>query len=204
MKPGTINSKFRALVINLVFFTMLSGAAKGEPADWQIDAEHLSIMFAVEHIGYQQQIGMFLDASGSFRYDPESSELFSGRFEVQADSVFSNLEARDDHLRGDDFLAVDDHPLVVFSATEFTPASGNSMTGTLSGELTLLGETHPIDLQVTLNKRERYPFGHRQETLGISASTTLQRSQWGMDYGVSNALVGDDVNLRFEFEAIRQ
>jgi polyisoprenoid-binding protein YceI len=59
-------------------------------------------------------------------------------------------------------------------------------------------------MQVTLNKRERYPFGHRQETLGISASTTIQRSQWGMDYGVSNNLVGDAVDLRFEFEAIRQ
>jgi len=59
-------------------------------------------------------------------------------------------------------------------------------------------------LDVRINKRGEYPFGHGQETLGISASTTIQRSDWGMDYAVANGLVGDDVALRFEFEAIRQ
>ncbi|GAB5500594.1 MAG: YceI family protein [Pseudohongiellaceae bacterium] len=204
MKPGTINSKIFAIVANLTLITLLSSAANAEPSDWEIDAEHFSIMFAVEHIGYQQQIGMFLDASGSFRYDPQTNELFSGQVEVAANSVFSNHEERDQHLRGGDFLDAGDHSLVVFNATEFTPDRNNSMTGTLTGNLTLLGETHPVQMQVTLNKRERYPFGHRQETLGISASTTIQRSQWGMDYGVSNNLVGDAVDLRFEFEAIRQ
>ncbi|MFN3165404.1 MAG: YceI family protein [Pseudohongiellaceae bacterium] len=204
MKPGTINPKNWAIVASLALSTLLSSAAKAEPANWEIDAEHFSIMFAVEHIGYQQQIGMFLDASGSFRFDPQTNELFSGQVEVQADSVFSNHDERDEHLRGGDFLDASDHSLVVFSATEFTPDRNNSMAGTLTGDLTLLGETHPVQMQVNLNKRERYPFGHRQETLGISATTTIQRSQWGMDYGVSNNLVGDAVDLRFEFEAIRQ
>lgn len=199
-----LNTTTWIFLAQLGLFSLLASTARAEPADWEIDAEHFSIVFDVEHIGYQQQIGMFLEASGSFRYDPETNELFSGRVEVQSDSVFSNLEDRDDHLRGGDFLAVGDHPLVVFSATDFMPNSNDPMRGTLAGNLTLLGETHPVELQVTLNKRERYPFGHRKETLGISASTTIQRSRWGMDYGVSNNLVGDDVSLRFEFEAIRQ
>lgn len=203
MKRETNILKKSVFAINLAFSVLLAGTALAEPSDWEIDAEHFSIVFAVEHLGYQQQIGMFLEASGSFRYDPETRELFSGRVQVQAESLFSNHEERDEHLRGDDFLAADDHPLVVFSAAEFSPDSDGSRSGTLSGDLTLLGETHPIDMQVTLNKRERYPFGHRQETLGISASTTIQRSRWGMDYGVGNNLVGDDVSLRFEFEAIR-
>lgn len=198
------NTPTWGFMAQLGLFSLLASTAKAEPADWEIDAEHFSIVFDAEHIGYQQQIGMFLEASGSFRYDPETNELFSGRVEVQSDSVFSNHDDRDDHLRGGDFLAADDHPLVVFSATEFQPSSNDPMTGTLAGDLTLLGETHPVQLQVTLNKRERYPFGHRRETLGISASTTIQRSRWGMDYGVSNNLVGDSVGLRFEFEAIRQ
>lgn len=184
--------------------SLLASPARAEPADWEIDAEHFSIVFDVEHLGYQQQIGMFLEASGSFRYDPDTNELLSGRVEVQSDSVFSNLDDRDEHLRGDDFLAVDDHPMVVFSASNFMPNSNDPMRGTLAGSLTLLGETHPVKLQVTLNKRDRYPFGHRKETLGVSVSTTIQRSRWGMDYGVSGNLVGDDVGLRFELEAIRQ
>jgi polyisoprenoid-binding protein YceI len=196
-----------ALLTSLMLTT---SEARGEAADWQIDPEHFSIAFAADHIGFQQQLGMFLEASGSFRYDPEAKALSSGRVEVQAESVFSNHEARDNHLRSDDFLDVENHPVIIFEATDYTPrdddgdGNGAEEHGTLTGNLTLLGNTRPVELTVTINKRARYPFGHRRETLGISASTTLLRSQWGMDYAVANNLVGDEVTLRFEFEALRQ
>jgi polyisoprenoid-binding protein YceI len=173
-----------------------------EPADWQVDSEHVSVAFDVDHIGYQRQIGMFAEAAGSFRYDPETGELFEGRFTVQADSVFTAHERRDEHIRNEDFLDAASYPEVVFVARQFTPEEGD--TGTLTGDLTLLGTTREVVLDVRINKRGKYPFGHGKETLGISASTTIQRSDWGMDYAVSNGLVGDDVALRFEFEAIRQ
>jgi polyisoprenoid-binding protein YceI len=191
-------------------FALLAAAAlfispvKAEPADWQIDAEHFSIAFAVAHIDYQQQLGLFLEAEGSFRYDPQTREFFSGRVEVQADSVFSNHEDRDDHLRGRDFLNARRNPTIVFEATEFVPAADNADQGVLRGDLTLLGQTHPVELNVSINKRADYPFGHRRETLGISAETTILRSRWGMDYGVADGLVGDEVALRFELEGIRQ
>lgn len=181
---------------------LLAGNAGAEPADWRIDPEHFSIAFDVEHIGYQRQIGLFRDASGSFRYDPEANELVEGRVVVEADSVFTDHDERDRHLRDDDFLDADDHPEIVFEATGWTPEADDR--GTLAGRLTLLGRTHPVELDVTLNKRAEYPFGHGRETLGISARTTIARSGWGMDYAVDNGLVGDDVALRFEFEAIRQ
>lgn len=179
------------------------GQSQAEMQDWEIDPEHFSIVFAAEHIGYQQQLGFFLEGSGSFRYDPETMELESGTVEIQADSVFTNHDDRDDHLSGRDFLNVRRNPLIVFEASEFTPAEGGN-GGKLMGNLTLIGETHPVTLDVTINKRAEYPFGHRRETLGISASTTILRSLWGMDYGVSNDMVGDEVSLRFEFEALQQ
>ena len=180
------------------------GAASAEPADWKIDPEHFSILYEVEHIGYQQQLGMFLEARGAFRFDPDTRELYSGRVAVEAASVFSNHDRRDRHVRSDDFLDAGAHPLIDFEVTAFAPDDPEADTGTLSGALTLIGETHPVELRVTLNKRADYPFGHRRETLGLSATTTIQRSRWGMDYGVGGALVGDEVTLRFEFEAIRE
>jgi len=178
------------------------GIAHAESASWKIDSEHLSIAFEVEHIGYQRQIGLFLDAEGSFDYDPDANKLTQGRVEVDAASVFTNHDKRDEHVRGDDFLDVQAHPSIVFEATGFTPEGDSG--GTLAGDLTLLGTTHPVELEVTINKRAEYPFGHGKETLGISASTTIMRSRWGMDYAVSNNLVGDEVALRFEFEAFGQ
>ncbi len=180
-----------------------TGLVQAEAADWQIDPEHFSIAFEADHVGFQKQLGLFLEGSGSFRYDPEAGELSGGRVEIQAGSIFTNLNARDNHLRGRDFLNARRNPLIVFEASGFAPGN-DKLSGILSGQLTLLGETHPVELDVTINKQAKYPFGHRRETLGISAHTTITRSLWGMDYGVADELVGDDVTLRFEFEALRQ
>lgn len=181
---------------------LVVGHVRAEPADWDIDPAHFSIAFAVEHVGFQQQLGLFLEASGSFRYDPETRELSGGRVEVRADSVFSNHQQRDDHLRGRDFLDSRNHPVIVFEATGYVPRTESA--GTLLGNLTLLDNTHPVQLEVKINKQARYPFLHRRETLGISASTTILRSLWGMDYGVADNLVGDAVSLRFELEAVQR
>ncbi|MDD9895028.1 MAG: YceI family protein [Gammaproteobacteria bacterium] len=183
---------------------LLISNSSADPADWEIDPEHFSIVFEATHIEYQSQIGFFLEASGNFRYDPETQELFSGNVEIQADSIFTNHEDRDDHLRSRDFLSVRRNPVIAFTATGYSPAENAAEAGILNGNLSMLGQNHPVVLEVVINKRERYPFGHRKETLGISAQAVLLRSQWGMDYGVSNSMVGDEVTLRFEFEALRQ
>ena len=175
---------------------LIAGLAQAQPADWEIDPEHFSIAFEAGHIGYQKQLGLFLEGTGSFRYDPEAQELISGRVEIQAASIFTNHKDRDKHLRGKDFLNAKKNPVIIFEATDYA-------SGTLTGNLTLLGETHSVVLEVTINKQSKYPFGHRRETLGISAHTTIARSQWGMNYGVTGNLVGDEVTLRFEFEAMR-
>ena len=198
--PRSLVQSIARSCLCLLAITVLPAVA--EPAEWEIDPEHFSIAFEAGHIGFQQQLGFFLEASGNFSYDPETQQLAAGRVEINADSIFSNSEDRDDHLRGRDFLNARRHPLIVFEATEYAPTSADS--GTLTGNLTMVGETHPVELDVVLNKQARYPFGHRKETLGISASATINRSQWGMDYGVGNNLVGDEVKLRFEFEAIQQ
>lgn len=191
----------RSLVIWLAGCTQawFAAGACAEAADWQIDPDHFSIAFEAEHIGYQQQLGFFLEGSGQFRFDPETDVLSSGRVEIASDSLFSNHDARDNHLKGRDFLNARRHALIVFEVSEYFADDG-----VLRGNLTMLDETHPVDLKVVVNKQAVYPFGHRKETLGISASAAILRSQWGMDYGVANNMVGDEVTLRFEFEAIRQ
>ena len=182
-------------------------AAPAEPRTWVIDPEHFSISFSVEHAGYADVVGLFREASGRFVYDPETNELESGRVTVQAKSVFTDHEKRDGHVRGGDFLAAGDHPEIEFVATDYEASGDNA--GRLHGELTLLGETRPVTLDLRINKIAEYPFGggvlsDPPFVMGVSASTTIRRSNWGMTYGVEGDLVGDAVDLRFEFEARRQ
>lgn len=177
-------------------------SAHAEPRTYEIDPEHFSIGFLTKHIGYADTLGMFLEGRGEFVYDEQTRELHGGTVEIRADSVFTNHDERDNHVRSDDFLDVDDHATIVFEVTGF--AAHSDSQGTLEGDLTLLGQTRPVSLDVTLNKADVYPFGHQQYTLGLSARTTIARSDWGMTYGVDNGMVGDEVDLIFELEAIRQ
>lgn len=186
----------------LLACSLVSASALAEPRTYEIDPDHFSIGFRVEHIGYARVLGLFLKGKGGFVYDEESRRLVSGRVVVAADSAFSNHKARDHHIRESDFLDAGQYPEIVFQATGYTPASPTQ--GKLAGDLTLLGQTRPVTLDVTLNKAASYPFGHGKHTLGLSASTTIRRSLWGMNYGVERGLVGDEVALSFEFEAVRQ
>jgi polyisoprenoid-binding protein YceI len=188
----------RALIASI--FLTLVPPAWAEPRSFTIDEDHLSIVFLVDHIGYARQFGQFLDAGGAFVYDPEANRLDSGEVTISADSVFTNHGRRDRHLRNEDFLDAGAYPDIRFVVTGHRLVEGDRHQ--VDGDLTLLGQTRPVTLDVTLNKAADYPFGHGGFTLGLSASTTIRRSDWGMDYGISGGLVGDEVELMFEFEAI--
>ena len=183
-----------------------AGAVAAEPEIYRVDPEHTSVSFLVEHVGYAKVIGRFDEVAGSFTYDPETGSVSELRVTVATDSVDTGHAARDEHLRKADFLDVRRHPEMVFEAEAAVPtgAEGEPVSGALEGTLELLDETRPIELDYTLNKAAEYPFGHGDFTLGISLRGTLSRSDWGMDYGVANGLVGDAVELLIETEANRR
>ena len=193
-------TRFASIPLALLVSAPLAAA----PATYRIDPEHFSIAFLIEHIGYERLIGQFTQASGEFVYDEQAKQLRSGLVEVRAASVTTHHDRRDAHVRGGDFLDTEKHPVIRFVAREYRSSHSGSEPGTLRGELTMLGQTHPVELKVRLNKAAKYPFGHRKHTLGVSASTTIERSRWGMTYGVANGMVGDKVELLFELEALRQ
>lgn len=180
----------------------VSISAQAEPRRFQIDPEHFTVAFMINHLGYENLLGQFLQAEGSFVYDRETQMLDAGEVTIETNSVFTNLKARDEHVRGEDFLNVGEFPRLRFVATDFEASSPT--TGTLEGDLTMLGRTEPVTLDVTLNRDESYPFGHEQPTLGLSVRGELDRSDWGMDYGIDSGAVGGQVTLIFELEAVEQ
>lgn len=177
-----------------------SPPAAAEPADFILDPEHTSITFFVSHLGFADLAGMFLEARGSFRYDEATREVSELRVEIETASVFTDHERRDQHLRSADFLNVAEFPQMVFVGTGAVALG--EQNGEVGGELTLLGVTRPVTLEVWLNKAGRYPFGDEHYALGIDARATIRRSAFGMTYG--ELWVGDEIRLVIGFEAIRQ
>lgn len=186
-----------------VAFAALTAAlpARAEPRTYVIDPSHFSIVFNAMHIGYAPTWGLFLKGEGSFTYDENTRELSDLSVAIETASVFSNDERRDGHLRSDDFLSADAHPRITFRMTD--ARAETEATGTVIGDLSLRGVTRPVTLNVTLNKIGPYPFGDTH-VVGISARTVLRRSDFGMIYAVENGLVGDEVDIRIDLEAVRQ
>ena len=167
---------------------------------YTLDPSHTTVAFLITHVGYAKTLGLFEDVSGSLNFDQANSTVSDIAITVATDSVNTADEARDKHVRSKDFLNVKKHPEMTFTAAS-TVIDANGY-GEISGELNLLGQTHPLVLEVQLNKADKYPFGHKRFTLGVSAKGELLRSQYGMNYGVADALVGDSVEMIIEVEAI--
>ncbi len=175
--------------------------AHADMARYELDTEHTNVYFTIEHIGYARTLGIFTDLSGAFDYDVDMQELSDVAVTIDASSVNTFNDARDGHVRNKDFLHVSAHPDITFVASGGAPAGDT--TGTVTGDLTILGVTRPVTLDVTLNKVADYPFGHKREVLGLSMTTTILRSDFGMTYGVDNGLVGDEVRINIETEAMK-
>ncbi len=177
----------------------LASPATAEPHTYEIDQTHASIGFLVDHIGYAKLLGQFLKTEGSFVFDEETLELGEVNVTIDASSVFTNHEARDNHVRSNDFLAAGDNPDITFTATGGQIETDR--TGKVTGDLTIRGVTNPVTLDVTWNKTAPYPFGHQKQTIGVSARGSILRSDYDMTYA-QGGIVGDEVDLIIEVEAI--
>lgn len=191
---------FRLTALGATMALGLAAPAQAEPATWRIDPDHAVVAFTIMHAGYAKVLGRFSDIEGSFTYDPDTRELGEVTARIGADSVDTDHEKRDNHVRSADFLDAKAHPAITFTATGNTPTS--ETTGTVIGDLTIRGVTQPVTLDVTLNKRADYPCCHGKDTLGISATAEILRSDFGSTYALPE-FVGDPVSIILEFEAIR-
>jgi polyisoprenoid-binding protein YceI len=183
---------------------LASSPAAAQPARFEIDPEHLSVGFLVEHLGYARVLGLFRAAKGSYTYDEKTGALSDVRIEVDTASVFTNHRKRDDHLKGPDFLNSGEYPKMIFTAA--TAQRSGDRAFEIPGNLELLGRAQPMTLQATLNKLAKYELGtfRKPYVMGVSARGRFQRSAYGMNYGLDNGWVGDTVEVIVEFEAHRQ
>jgi polyisoprenoid-binding protein YceI len=181
-------------------------AARADAERFVLDPEHVSVGFLVDHVGYAKTLGMFRRVTGSYDYDPDARTLSNLRIEIDATSVYTAHEKRDEHLKNRDFLDVKRHPRLVYTAATARRTGENSYA--IDGQLELLGQRRPVTLTATVNKLAPYPLPlsplNRKPVMGVSARGSFKRSDFGMDYAVENGWVGDVVELIVEIEAKQQ
>ncbi|MDP3811274.1 MAG: YceI family protein [Hydrogenophaga sp.] len=184
---------------------LMSAPALAQAARYELDPDHITVAFLVDHVGYAKVLGLFRSARGSYRFDEAGAALSEVRIEVETASVFTNQRKRDDHLKGPDFLNSGEFPKMVFTAS--SAKRTGDRTFEIGGQLELLGKSQPLTLQATWNKSAESPLGgplRKPYVMGVSARGSFKRSAYGMTYAVANDWVGDEVPLIIEFEAVRQ
>lgn len=191
--------KFLTLALGLVFLTSFHTNAQAQIERYSFDKAHTQILFFVDHLGFSFSQGEFHEYDGGFVFDRTQPENSSVEVTIQTASIDMDHEKWNDHMKNADFFDVENFPTMEFKSTDIEVTG--EKTARITGDLTMLGETHPVTLDVTYNKSGTHPF-NGEYVSGFSATATLDRTQWGMDYGVPN--VGQNVELRLEVEGFRQ
>jgi polyisoprenoid-binding protein YceI len=164
-------------------------------ASYQFDPSHTYPLFEIDHLGFSTQRGQFDRAHGSLEYDAVQR---SGSLEVVIDagSLDTGNDERDAVLRGEGWFDVAHHPTITFRSQRFLFEQERLVA--VEGELTLLGVTQPLRLEVSRLKCG-LNLVSRKRSCGADASGALQRSRFGMNSGLP--FVGDEVRLRIQAEA---
>jgi polyisoprenoid-binding protein YceI len=189
--------KFLTLIISALF--LLTRPAMAQVETYTLDKPHTQVIFFVEHLGFSHSEGKFLDYSGKIILDRAHPENSSVDIVIPTASLNMDDAKWDEHMKSADFFNVEKFPEMTFKSTKVEVLSDN--TANVTGDLTLLSVTKPVTLQVTHNKTGQHPMNGKTVS-GFSAHGMLKRSDFGMTNGLP--MVGDDVEIRIEVEAVRE
>jgi len=183
-------------VLGMSLGTFTTGTAYA--ASYTIDPTHTYPNFTVSHLGYSTMHGQFAKTKGTLEYDKASGEG-SVDIVIDAASIYTGFKKRDDHLRSPDFFNVVEFPEITFKSTS---AKLGSTGGKVTGDLTIMGVTKSITLDVSKVKCGKHPFNPKlTEVCGFDATASLMRSDFGLKYGVP--AIGDKITIELEVEAVR-
>ena len=167
-------------------------------ANYSIDPAHTYVSFAINHLGFSTMRGKFNKQSGSLQYD-YATQKASVTIEIAADSIDTGHRKRDAHLQSPDFLNAVEYPTISFESTD-SKWNGINLSS-ITGNLTILGVSKPVTLQVITIKCGPNPF-NKKETCGFDATASIKRTDFGVNYGVP--AIGEVLDLTIEVEAVKQ
>lgn len=165
------------------------------------DLAHSQVGFSVKHMMVSKVPGKFDRYEGTVEFDEKAMRFTKLTATIDAASINTDNERRDNHLRSADFFDVANHPDITF---EMTAYRGDAEGGTMEGRLTIRGVTKPVTLDVEIGGLVTDPWGNRR--LGFSLGGKINRQDFGLSWNklleTGGVVVGDSVKLIIDIEAI--
>lgn len=170
---------------------------------WNVDPSHTTVEFSVRHLMIATVKGYFGKVSGTIEADTADLTTATIDATVDATSIDTRDEQRDAHLRSADFFETDAHPTLTLKSTKIERVNGNDYK--LYADLTMRGKTLPTVWDLTFEGEGTDPFGNHK--MGLSASTTVNRKDWGLNWNAAletgGVLVSDEVRISIDAQAVK-
>ena len=188
--------KLSLLVFAALFEVLTFGQTK-----WTVDPVHSSVSFTVTHLVISEVEGAFKSFSGTILSDKPDFSDANVNFTVNVNSINTDNQMRDNHLKSPDFFDAEKYPQMTYKGTSFKKLSGNKYE--LNGDLTIHGITKPVKFDVTYGGTADDGMGNTKA--GFKATTTINRFDYGLKWDklteAGGMVVDQDVtiNLRLEF-----
>ena len=178
-------------------------APAGAKTVWKLDAAHTLVEFSAKHLMISTVKGRIAGVEGTISVDENDFANSSVEATLNAATLDTRIEPRDQHLRSADFLDVEKFPAITFQSTDI---QGDEQNFKLTGDLTIRDITRPITLDVTFEGQTKDPWGG--ERLGFSATGKFDRRDFGLTWNVllesGGLTVGNDIKIQIDTEAIKQ
>ena len=191
----------RRVMVALAAVLILGGARPASATTYTIDQDHSTVSFKIRHL-FSKVDGTFNQFEGTFEYVPGHSEQWRAEATIQAASIDTRVDKRDNHLRSADFFEVDKYPTITFKSTGITDVTDT--TAKLHGVLLLHGIEKPVDLDLTILGEGKDPWGNMRS--GFTATTRINRKDfaiiWNKALETGDLLLGDDVDITLEIEGL--
>ncbi|MFF3000960.1 YceI family protein [Streptomyces sp. NPDC057950] len=171
--------------------------------EYTIDPAHSTIGFVARHAMVTNVKGSFQDFEGALHLDGADPSRSTATIDVKMDSIETGSADRDTHLKSSDFFKTDEFPAMTFRSTKAEALGGDDYR--ITGELSILGTTKPLSIDLEFNGSAKDPFGN--ERVGFEGKAEILRSEWGLTWNAAletgGVLVSDKIKLNFDISAIK-
>jgi polyisoprenoid-binding protein YceI len=171
--------------------------------DYTIDPAHTTIGFVARHAMVANVKGDFKDVTGTLHLDGADPTRSATTLDVRMDSINTGNADRDGHLKSADFFKIDEFPVMTFRSTGAEALGGDDYR--VTGDLSLLGVTKPLTIDLTFNGYAKDPYG--MERVGFEGTAEILRSEWGLTWNAvletGGVMISDKIKLVLDIGAVK-
>ena len=192
------------LIVAAMTAILCATTSHAQSTTWQLDPAHSNAQFSVRHLGISNVQGEFTKLTGTVNLDDQDISKSTVTASIDVNSLDTRVQHRDDDLKSDHFFDVAKYPSITFQSSKIV--SSGEGTAKMTGNLTLHGVTKEVTFDVTGPTKVIQAMGTRR---GASATTKINRQDFGMVYMTNNLpggdeMIGDTVTITLDIEMTKK